>query len=167
MDLSSKCLSGLPWNLYRHFAAVTCFGKELPRYMTWCTKNSIFFVLMQGSRNTLCRKTVSVFFSLLPFFPVVKAKGEFSAAQPKDLPQKIRSPSALISFPSDTNRDICFYPIYYTSSCLSNHIASYLSNPLCPQGLPLFCLWDLMLPSFKKFSFMQLSYGKHSVISVQ
>lgn len=35
-------------------------------------------------------------FSLPPFSPVVKAKGEFSAAQPEDPPQKIRSPSALL-----------------------------------------------------------------------
>lgn len=35
-------------------------------------------------------------FSLPRFFPVVKAKGEFSAARPEDPPQKIRSPSALL-----------------------------------------------------------------------
>lgn len=78
-------------------------------------------------------------FSLLPFFPVVKAKGKFSAAQPGDPPQKIISPS----------------------SCLSNHIVPCLWIPACPQALPLFCLWDLKIPSMKKFCFMQLSSGKY------
>lgn len=79
-------------------------------------------------------------FSLLTFFPVVKAKSKFHAAQPEDLPQKIISPFI----------------------CLSNHIVPYLSIPLCPQGLPLLCLCDLMLRSLKKFCFMQLSSRKYT-----
>jgi len=41
------------------------------------------------------KDSISIF-SLPLFFPIVKAKREFSAAQPEDLPQKIRSPSALL-----------------------------------------------------------------------
>lgn len=95
---------------------------------------------MHVSRNTLCRKTVSMIFLFYLFFPVVKAKGKFSAAQPEDPLQKIISPS----------------------SCLSSHIAPYLSIPLCPPNFPLLCLWDLMLPSLKKFCSMQLSSGKYT-----
>ena len=98
------------------------------------------------------------------FLPCSKSQGraQHSSARRPTTEDQI-SLCSLASFPSDTNRDMCFYRICYTSSCLSNHIASYLSIPLCPQGLPLFCLWDLMLSSFRKFCFMQLSFGKHTL----
>lgn len=164
MDPSSKCLFRLPWNLYRHFAAIICFGMELPRYIwpdAWRIESFLFWCI---EVETHYAERLYQCFSPSTFLPCSKRQERIqcnSARRPTTKDQI--SLCSLGSFPSDTNRHVCFYPIYYTSSCLSNHITSYLSIPLYPPGLPLFCLWDLMLPSLKKFCFMQLLSGKHTL----